>query len=124
MDYKKLCSYDYRSRLSNTSYPTTEWSLQPYDRLRELIHTYNCTYFEYMSNFNDFYTLSVIRELGANLFTLDGYIRIFNNSCDDYDMLYHVFRQIHKVCENVSDEDIWSWIKSSRKKLSLAKKYQ
>lgn len=122
MDSKKLCSYDCRSRLSNASYPTVEWSLHPYDRLRELIHRYNCTYFVYMSNFNDYYTSSLIKELGANLFTPEGYIVMFDVAKDDFDLQHYTIKQIEN--SGYKYDDIYSWIESSRKKLSLSKKYQ
>lgn len=113
-----ICRYNYCSRVGKTSYPTVEWNHHPEDRLYELVHGYSCSPGEYMTNFHDYYTASIIENLGDNLLTIDGYTKLFEGRSHDLDFRYYKIRQIQKVYPNIDSSTIYAWIESSKSSLS------
>jgi len=121
---KQMCQYNYCSNAEGikTSYPTAEWHKRPNERLSELVQGWNCAPLEYTKNFEDYYTQSIIEGLGDNIFTVDGYTKIFEGVSHNSDLQRYKIKQIQKQAPDVSLSSIYDWIDSSKRKLSLIKK--
>jgi len=129
-----ICSYNYCSERPiiqddgiafvegfKTVFPTIEWHHRPEDRLYELIHGWSCSPGEYMKDFNDYYTASIIKNLGSELFTVEGYKKIFDQRRDDSTYKWHKICEIRKIYPEVANE-IYDWIDTSKDSISLSKK--
>lgn len=112
-----ICSYDYcfQSNDKEFTYPTVEWSLDPEKRLYELI-VEECSK---INNLEDYYTSSIIESLGDDLFTLDGFRKIFKNGYDNSNLIIHKIDQIKKLNKFIDIGFITIWFNSSRKAVDV-----
>lgn len=116
-----ICSYNFCSNEAGekTVYPTFEWNKDPERRLYELIVFRN--YPGYVRDLEDYYTASVIKSLGEQLFTFDGYKTLFKTGYNNLNYILHKEKQIQKLNPNLDLASISAWIESSNKALELSK---
>jgi len=124
LDLDPFCRYNYcsKSGCKFIVYPTIEWDLNPERRLNDIIKGYttipgkNC-----IRDIEDYYTGSVIKSLGTDLFTYDGFKKLFNLRYDDYKIVNHKVSQIQRLNPNVDTEVIYAWLNSCRKTMDISK---
>lgn len=115
-----ICSYEFCSNEGGekTVYPTIEWSLDSERRLFELVSFKN--YPGYVRNLEDYYTQTIIRNLGRGLFTMEGYKKVFKSGYRNPTYTLHKVTQIQKQNPNIDATVIYAWISSSEKRLDLS----
>lgn len=109
--YNMICSYQL-----NENYFVFEWNSNPDYRLNDLMNSYI-----YISNFKDYYNISIIKQLDTELLSLNGYIQLFSN-CNNQDIyISHKMKLIENIHPDIKSYMLFSWIEYSRLKLSFAK---
>lgn len=95
-----------------------EWSLNPVRRLMA-IKTDCFNPYDRIENLEDFYTPDLVKSLGNDLLTLNGFITIFNGIEDDVMSINDIVRIIDEVCPEIGYSNIIKWIKESKRQLSM-----
>lgn len=115
-----ICSYEFCSNEGGerTVYPTVEWNLDSERRLFELVSFKN--YPGYVRNLEDYYTETVIKNLGRELFTKEGYKKLFKTEYTNPTYTLHKVAQIQKQNPNITATAIYAWFDSSEKRLDLS----
>lgn len=119
-----LCRYNFCSNICGitTVYPTIEWNLGPEERLNEIIKGYmTVPGSSWIRDIEDYYTGSIIESLGTELFTFDGYKKLFMSRYNDYKNVNHRVNQIQKLNPNLGVEAIHGWLNSCRKTMNVSK---
>lgn len=109
----KFTQYDYCSKVTKTTYPTTEWNKNPDRRLNDLICRHGITPGEYITNFNDYYTSSIIEGLGDELLTSEGYKLLFSTT-EDFSSYWYKRRLIATMCPHISSLELYKWLEESK----------
>ena len=122
-----LCSYDFCTidEEGKTLYPTFEWNLNPDSRLHDLVSNYVTTPNQHILNLKDYYNTSIINNLGNEVLSFDGYLQLFGkDSSSHMFQLYfnYKMRLIESIHPNIKSYMVYSWVESSRSRLSLMKK--
>lgn len=121
-----LCSYDFCTYdKEKTVYPTFEWNLNPDARLNDLVNNFVTMPNQHILNFKDYYNTSIINNLGNEVLSLDGYLKLFGKDNSSYmfnPYFSHKMRLIENIHPNIKSYMVYSWVETSRSRLSLIKK--
>lgn len=112
-----ICSYNFCTHNANKEriiYPITEWSLNPENRLFNIVTSATYRHGDSIEDLNDFYTCSIIEKLGTDLFTTEGYTELFETGYDHPEFVLHKMQQIQKLNPNVDLEPICTWITEAK----------
>lgn len=122
-DLDPICRYNFCSKFgcNVTVYPTIEWHLNPEKRLDEIVKGFMVVPGTWIRDMEDYHTGSVIESLGTDLFTFEGYKKMFNSRCNDYKNVRHRVNQIQRLNPNLDTEVIYAWIRSCKKTMDVSK---
>lgn len=113
------CGYNSESSNEKSGYATLEWSLYPEERIAELRKLSEEN--ENLS-FKDYYTPEVIKKLGHQLLSMEGYLRLFGDSDSLISEETYKLIQIQKMYPMLRTSILQSWVISCRNQLPLLKK--
>ena len=115
-----ICSYNFCSSVDGNKkvYPTIEWSTEPQARLDSLVMQAGNPICTTINDFKDYYLSSAIKELGNELFTLEGYNKIFDTTHSNRILDRHRLQQIQRLNPTTSFDTIGDWYAKYRKQKS------
>lgn len=116
-----ICSYEFCSDQDGvfTAYPTLEWHSNPDKRLNELISFTNGN--GYIRNLVDNFNPKIISDLGRNLFTSEGYNKLFSSVYMAINYKFYKIELIKEQNSNISADSIYDWVDSYEKRIELSK---
>lgn len=116
-----MCSYNECTNIcakEKKYYSVTEWNLHPKNRLDKILNTYLKCH-EPIKEFEDYYTGSIISDLGCELFTCEGYKKLFDEN-DDVWLIGHKISQIYRLNPNLPKGSVLEWVRSTKKIFELS----
>lgn len=109
-----ICSYNFCYTINGerVAHPTIEWNTEPNTRLESLVMQVGNPMCQTIKEFEDYYLCSIIKQLGSELFTKDGFEKVFNTSHSNRILDRHRLQQIQKVYPDINTDAVNAWYSS------------